>query len=90
MQNLALLQLLDWLLDGKGSLTLDGRLKGQKRGKSHSKTWGSFLVAQNMVLSHRAKFQLIKIFFRVKAISTGLKDRADIALLVKLLVHNFF
>ena len=31
-----------------------------------------FLVAQNMVLSHRAKFQLIINFFRVKAISTGL------------------
>ena len=24
-----------------------------------SKTWGFFLVAQDMVLSHRAKFQLI-------------------------------
>ena len=37
-----------------------------------SKTWGFFLVAQDMVLSHRAKFQLIINFFRVKAISTGL------------------
>ena len=36
------------------------------------KTWGFFLVAQDMVLSHRAKFQLIINFFRVKAISTGL------------------
>ena len=39
-----------------------------------SKTWGFFLVAQDMVLSHRAKLQLIINFFRVKAISTGLKD----------------
>ena len=31
-----------------------------------------FLVAQDMVLSYRAKFQLIINFFRVKAISTGL------------------
>ena len=30
-----------------------------------SKTWGFFLVAQDMVLSHRAKFQLIIRFFRV-------------------------
>ena len=30
-----------------------------------SKTWGFFLVAQDMVLSHRAKFQLIINFFRV-------------------------
>ena len=37
-----------------------------------SKTWGFFLVAQDMVLSHRAKFQLIINFFRVKAVSTGL------------------
>ena len=37
-----------------------------------SKTWGFFLVAQDMVLSHHAKFQLILNFFRVKAISTGL------------------
>ena len=27
-----------------------------------------------MVLSHRAKFQLIINFFQVKAVSTGLKD----------------
>ena len=37
-----------------------------------SKTWAFFLVAQDMVLSHRAKFQLIINFFRVKAIFTGL------------------
>ena len=37
-----------------------------------SKTWGLFLVAQDMVLSHRAKFQLLINFFRVKGISTGL------------------
>ena len=37
-----------------------------------SKTWGFFLMAQDMVLSHRAKFQLIINFFREKAISTGL------------------
>ena len=37
-----------------------------------SKTWGFFFVAQDMVLSHRAKFMLIENFFRVKAISTGL------------------
>ena len=30
-----------------------------------SKIWGFFLVAQDMVLSHRAKFQLIINFFRV-------------------------
>ena len=40
-----------------------------------SKTLGFFLVAQDMVLSHRAKFQLIINFFRVKAISTGLQGR---------------
>ena len=38
-----------------------------------SKTWGFFLVAQDMVLSHRAKFQLIINFLWVKAISTGLQ-----------------
>ena len=37
-----------------------------------SKTWGFFLVAQDMVLSHRAKFQLIINFFRVKDISAEL------------------
>ena len=36
------------------------------------KNMGIFLVAQDMVLSDRAKFQLIINFFRVKAISTGL------------------
>ena len=30
------------------------------------------LVAQDVVLGHRAGFQLIIYFFRVKAISTGL------------------
>ena len=30
-----------------------------------SKTWGSFLVTQDMVLSHRTKFQLIINFFRL-------------------------
>ena len=48
--------------------------KGRKRGKSYVQNMGIFLVAQDMVLSHRAKFQLIINFFRVKAISTGLKD----------------
>ena len=47
-------------------------LKGQKRGKSHVQNMGIFLVAQDMVLNHCAKFQLIINFFRVKAISTGL------------------
>ena len=51
MQNLALLQLLDWLVDGKNSLTLDSRLQGQKRGKSHVQNVGIFLVAQDMVLT---------------------------------------
>ena len=46
--------------------------KGRKRGSPMTKTWGFFLVAQDMVLSHRAKFQLIINFFRVKAISTEL------------------
>ena len=47
--------------------------KGRKRGKSHVQNMGIFfLVAQDMVLSHCAKFQLIINFFRVKAISTGL------------------
>ena len=38
-----------------------------------SKTWGFFLLAQDMILSHRAKLQLIINFFRVKAIFTELK-----------------
>ena len=42
-----------------------------------SKTWGFFLVAQDMVLSHRAKFQLVINFFRVKAISTGLRSELE-------------
>ena len=46
-----------------------------------SKTWGFFLVAQDMVLSHRAKFQLIINFFQVKAISTGLLHRISIFVL---------
>ena len=46
--------------------------KGRKRGKSRTKHGDFFWVAQDMVLSHRAKFQLIINFFRVKAISTGL------------------
>ena len=36
-----------------------------------------FFVAQDMDLSHRAKFQLIINFFRVKAVSTGLKYLKD-------------
>ena len=48
--------------------------KGRKRGKSHVQNMGIFLVGQDMVLSHRGKFQLIIIFFRVKAISTGPKN----------------
>ena len=35
MQNLALLQLLDWLLEGNGSLTLDGKILMPKKGKYH-------------------------------------------------------
>ena len=46
--------------------------KGRKRGKSHVQNMGIFWMAQDMALSHRAKFQLIINFFRVKAISTGL------------------
>ena len=73
IHNLALLQLLDWLLDSKGSLTLDGRLERPKKGEvPHPKHRDFFLVAQDMVLSHRAKLQLIINFFRVKAISNGL------------------
>ena len=47
--------------------------KGRKRGKSHVQNMGIFLVVQDVVLSHRAKFQLIINFFRGKAISTGLE-----------------
>ena len=36
---------------------------GRKRGKSHIQNTGIFLVAQDIVLSYRAKFQLILIFF---------------------------
>ena len=36
--------------------------KGRKKGKSHIQNMGIFLVAQDMVLSYRAKFQVI-IFF---------------------------
>ena len=72
MQNLALLQLLDWLLDGKGSLTLNGRLyKSRKRGSPMSKTWGFFLVAQDIILSQRAKFRLSMYFFRFQCIFSG-------------------
>ena len=39
--------------------------KGRKGGSPTSKTWGFFLVAQDMALSHRAKFQLIMNFFRI-------------------------
>ena len=50
--------------------------KGQKRGKSHVQNMGIFfLVAKDMVLSHRAEFQLIINFLRVKAISTGLQGQ---------------
>ena len=52
-----------------------------------SKTWGFFLVAQDMVLSHRAKFQLIITFIRVKAISTELKDAIARTYRKKRLVH---
>ena len=40
-------------------------LKGQKRRKSHVQNIEIFLVAQDLVLSHRAKFQLVINFFRV-------------------------
>ena len=46
--------------------------KGRKKEESHVQNMGIFLVAQDMVLSHRAKFQLIINFFRAKASSTGL------------------
>ena len=46
--------------------------KSRKEKSPMSKTWGFFLVAQDIVLSNRAKFQLIINFFRVKAISTEL------------------
>ena len=39
--------------------------KGRKWGKSHVQNMGIFLVAQDMALSHRAKFQLIINFLRV-------------------------
>ena len=42
MQNLARLQLLDWLLDGKDSLTLDDRLRRPKKGKSLIQNMGIF------------------------------------------------
>ena len=52
--------------------------KGQKKGEVPCPKRGDlFLVAQDMVLSHRAKFQLIINFFRVKAISTGLYLKLD-------------
>ena len=52
--------------------------KGQKKGRSHVQNTGIFLVAQDVVLSHRAKFQLIINFFQVKAISTGLDHAAEV------------
>ena len=36
------LQVLDWLLDGKGSLTLDGRFLRPKKVKSHVQNMGIF------------------------------------------------
>ena len=36
--------------------------KGRKKGKSHVQNMGIFLVAQDMVLSYRAKFQVIILF----------------------------
>ena len=57
--------------------------KGRKKWKSHVQNMGIFLVAQNMVLSHRDKFQLITNFFRVKAISTGLQVGVDKSLAFK-------
>ena len=39
-----------------------------------SKIWGFFLVAQNMVLSDRAKFQLIINFFPVSMYFVFLPD----------------
>ena len=51
--------------------------KGRKRRKSHSKTWGFFLVAQDMVLSHRVKISAYYKFFPgfnvFCCISTGLQ-----------------
>ena len=51
--------------------------KGRKRRKSHSKTWGFFLVAQDMVLSHRVKISAYCKFFPgfnvFCRISTGLQ-----------------
>ena len=44
-----------------------------------TKIWRYFLVAQYMVLSHCAKFQLITNFFWVKAISTRLFCRLDVS-----------
>ena len=43
-----------------------------------SKTRGFFFVAQDMVLSHRAKFYLIINFFRVKAVFTELYIQCNI------------
>ena len=42
MQNLALLQVLDWLLDGEGYWRYLADFKGHKRGSPRSKTWGFF------------------------------------------------
>ena len=79
---MALLQLLDWLLDSKSSLTPDGRFQRPKKGEVPRPKHGDFfLVAQDMVLSHRAKFQLIINFFRVKAIFTGLIMIVDVEIM---------
>ena len=43
-------------------------LKAKKGGSPMSKTWGFFLVAQGMILSHRAKFQLIINYKRFQCI----------------------
>ena len=58
----------------KGSLTIDGTHYRPKKGEVPRPKHGDFfLVAQDMVLSYRTKFQLNINFFRVKAISTGLR-----------------
>ena len=64
--------------------------KGRKRGKSHVQNMGIFLVAQDMVLSHRAKFQLIINFFRVKDISTELLAYLRKFFFTKTLVLSYF
>ena len=51
-------------------------LKAEKGESPKSKSWEFFLVAQYIVLSHRAKFQVIINFFRVIAISYELKSQS--------------